>query len=107
RDRAEDVAQEVFIRLWNDPGRYDASRGALGPYLRLAARSRALDVWRSDQAAGRAVERLEALTEPPTRAALDGPERLAERSSDRSVLLKALRLLPAAQREAVLLAFWG
>ena len=37
----------------------------------------------------------------------DGPERLAERSADRSVLVRALRLLPAAQREAVLLAFWG
>ena len=42
--RAEDVAQEVFERLWRDPARYDARRGDLGPYLQLVARSRALDL---------------------------------------------------------------
>src|SRR3954451_1908885 len=107
RDRAEDIAQEVFVKLWRDPGRYDAARGALGPYLRLSARSRALDTWRSDQAAGRAVDRLESLAERPGSGGIDAPDRQAERAAERSVLLKALRLLPEAQREAVLLAFWG
>src|SRR4051794_18090514 len=73
RDRAEDIAQEVFVRLWREPARYDASRGALGPYLKLSARSRALDLWRSDQAAGRAVERLEALAERPGSGGVDAP----------------------------------
>ena len=52
--RAEDVTQEVFLRLWRNPGRFDPARGALGPYLRLMARSRALDLWRSERSGERA-----------------------------------------------------
>src|SRR4051794_37825990 len=51
---AQDVAQDVFLRFWRDPGRFDARRGDLGAYLRLMARSRALDLWRTAQAGGRA-----------------------------------------------------
>src|SRR3712207_3818056 len=56
--QAQDVAQDVFLRLWRNPRRFDERRGELGPYLRLMARSRALDVWRDGQAAGRASDRL-------------------------------------------------
>ena len=52
--QAQDVTQDVFLRLWRKPESFDARRGGLGPYLRLMARSRALDLWREGQAAGRA-----------------------------------------------------
>ena len=39
---AEDVTQEVFVKFWRSPDRFDPSRGEVGPYLRLMARSRAL-----------------------------------------------------------------
>ena len=55
--QAQDVVQDVFLRLWRRPGLRRA-RGALGSYLRLMARSRALDLWREAQAAGRASDRL-------------------------------------------------
>src|SRR3954454_2668455 len=55
---AQDVAQDVFLRLWRRPAAFDARRGDLGAYLRLMARSRALDLWRSAQAGGRATDRL-------------------------------------------------
>src|SRR4051795_7275190 len=55
---AQDVAQDVFLRLWRRPGAFDARRGDIGAYLRLMARSRALDLWRSAQAGGRATDRL-------------------------------------------------
>src|SRR5919206_619359 len=55
---AQDVAQDVFLRLWRRPRAFDARRGDLGAYLRLMARSRALDLWRSAQASGRANDRL-------------------------------------------------
>src|SRR4051794_29559520 len=51
---AQDVAQDVFLRLWRRPGAFDPRRGDLGAYLRLMARSRALDLWRTAQAGGRA-----------------------------------------------------
>ena len=50
---AQDVTQDVFLRLWRRPRTFDAGRGELGSYLRLMARSRALDLWRETQAAGR------------------------------------------------------
>ena len=52
--QAQDVVQDVFLKLWRKPERFDARRGDLGPYLRLMARSRALDLWRERDAASRA-----------------------------------------------------
>src|SRR3712207_5716114 len=56
--QAQDVTQDVFLRVWRNPEKFDARRGELGSYLRLMARSRALDLWREGQAAGRATDRL-------------------------------------------------
>src|SRR3979409_2336207 len=56
--QAQDVVQDVFLKLWREPGKFDVRRGELGSYLRLMARSRALDTWREGQAAGRASDRL-------------------------------------------------
>src|ERR687890_2069026 len=55
---AQDVAQDVFLRLWRRPSAFDPRRGDLGAYLRLMARSRALDIWRTAQAGGRATDRM-------------------------------------------------
>jgi RNA polymerase sigma-70 factor (ECF subfamily) len=44
---AEDVTQEVFLRLWNQPDRFDASRGTLRSYLLAQAHGRAVDAIRS------------------------------------------------------------
>src|ERR687898_3630386 len=65
--QAQDVVQDVFLRLWRRPRTFDAGRGELGPYLRMMARSRALDLWREGQAAGRASDRLKVAVaqEPP------------------------------------------
>src|SRR3954469_13248885 len=55
---AQDVAQDVFLRAWREPRKFDAARGDGGASLRLMARSRALDLWRTAQAAGRASDRM-------------------------------------------------
>src|SRR2546423_15545478 len=55
---AQDVVQDVFLGLWRDPSRFDARRGPIGHYLRMVARSRALDVLRQSQVAGRAKDRM-------------------------------------------------
>ena len=44
---AEDVTQEVFLRLWNQPDRFDASRGSLRSFLLAQAHGRAVDAVRS------------------------------------------------------------
>jgi RNA polymerase sigma-70 factor, ECF subfamily len=103
---AQDVVQDVFMRLWRRPGSYDAGRGELGAYLRLMARSRALDLWREGQVRGRAAERLRVVTVPDERDD-DDPGTLAERATVAADLRAALGKLPPAQREALVLAYWG
>lgn len=105
--QAQDVTQDVFLKLWRDPERFDASRGELGSYLRLMARSRALDLYRESQAAGRARDRLELVVSHSEPRVDERPSAAAERSGERAAVLDALRRLPDAQREALVLAYWG
>src|SRR5919202_1877481 len=86
---AQDVAHDVFLRLWRRPAAFDPRRGDLGTYLRLMARSRALDLWRTAQASGRASDRLKIA------AGRDEPRADEQRAP------------PDSQREAVVLAYWG
>lgn len=44
---AEDVTQEVFLRLWKDPERYDPARGSLRSFLLAQSHARAVDAVRS------------------------------------------------------------
>jgi RNA polymerase sigma-70 factor, ECF subfamily len=70
------------------------------------ARSRALDIARSDSAGARAGDRLAAIVEADPPQAERPDERVEAR--DRSTRLRAaVGRLPKLQREAVALAFWG
>jgi RNA polymerase sigma-70 factor, ECF subfamily len=104
---AEDVCQEVFLRFWRDPDRFDPARGEIGAYLRLMARSRALDLWRHEQAAGRARDRLKLVAREDEPRSDQLPANVAEREEERSAVRAALRRLPPAQREALVLSYWG
>jgi RNA polymerase sigma-70 factor (ECF subfamily) len=97
----------VFLRVWRRPGSFDSRRGDLGPYLRLMARSRALDLWREGQAAGRASDRLKVVVGDGDPRTDERPDLTLEREESRSVVRDALRELPAPQREALVLAYWG
>ena len=105
--QAQDVAQDVFVRIWRNPQKFDARRGELGSYLRLMARSRALDLWRESQAAGRASDRLKLVVAKEEPRLEEVPSAMAERESDRHAVREALDALPDSQREAVVLAYWG
>ncbi|MEA2268057.1 MAG: hypothetical protein QOC64_667 [Solirubrobacteraceae bacterium] len=100
--RAQDVVQDVFLRLWRRPEAFDARRGAIGPYLRLMARSRAIDLQRETKASGRVSDQLRAVAE----RADPSPSSWAT-ALERHELRAALRGLPEGQREAVVLTFWA
>ncbi|CAA9253734.1 MAG: RNA polymerase ECF-type sigma factor [uncultured Acidimicrobiales bacterium] len=46
--QAEEVVQEVFLRLWNNPERFDAERGSLRSFLLAQCHSRSVDMLRAD-----------------------------------------------------------
>src|SRR5689334_19779301 len=71
--QAQDVVQEVFMRLWRRPDDFDSRRGTLGNYLRMMARSRAVDLWREAQVAGRARDRMKVLAQRDEGRADDRP----------------------------------
>lgn len=86
---AEDVVQEVFVELWNDPARYDPNRGSVKAWIGTWSRNRAVDRARRDgaheRATQRASDRMDAIFEPISRA-------------DRTGLEDALAKLPDEQR---------
>ena len=101
---AEDIAQEVFIRLWQRPSLFDARRGSLAAFLSVMARSRALDRLRAEAARDRARDRLGEL-HVAAPAADEGPADAVLHRAEREELVAAIRRLPAAQRDTVTLAY--
>src|SRR3954453_4121269 len=101
---ADDVAQEVFIRLWQRPHLFDPTRGSLAALLSVMARSRALDRLRADGAADRARDRL-AEVQAFAPATVEGPEDALDRRARNAELRTALQTLPPAQRETIELAY--
>ncbi len=102
---AEDVVQEVFLKLWQRPELFDDRRGSLAAFLCVMARSRALDRIRADGALDRAATRLaehQAVLEP---AHADDPAASLAFRDECQDLYGALTRLPAAQREALVLAY--
>jgi RNA polymerase sigma factor (sigma-70 family) len=102
---AQDVVQEVFLSLWRDAGRFDAGRGTVATYLLSMTHHRAVDAvrreenlrrWRTSDAG------LELEADPKARV-----EDEVEASERRSEVRAALKELPDAQREALLLAYFG
>jgi RNA polymerase sigma-70 factor (ECF subfamily) len=99
------VTQEVFLALW-DGGGYDEARGPIGPYLRLVARSRALDVWRKNRAGERTVARLQERV-PSDSSAVEEPPHIVLRAAERELARGRVRNLPADQRQALGLTYWA
>ena len=102
---AQDVVQEVFLSLWRDARRFDAGRGTVATYLLSMTHHRAVDVVRREENLRRwrtSDEGLELEPDPKARV-----EDEVEASERRAQVRAALGELPAAQREALLLAYFG
>jgi RNA polymerase sigma factor (sigma-70 family) len=102
---AQDVVQEVFLSLWRDVRRFDAGRGTVATYLLSMTHHRAVDVVRREENLRRWRTSDEALEfEPDPRVRVEDEVEAAER---RAEVRAALAVLPPAQREALLLAYFG
>lgn len=102
---AQDVVQEVFLTVWRDASRFDAARGGFSSWLLTMTHHKAVD----------AVRREENLRKRRTTSdVLEGRESDAPKVEEevwsllrRSRVRDALQTLPAPQREALTLAYFG
>lgn len=104
RTVAEDVVQETFIGVWRAAGRFSAGRASARTWIVAICHHRAVDVLRRRQPSS-------PLPDPE----LPPPEQLVSvdvwpevsRILDAEVVRGALNGLPATQREAIELAYFG
>jgi RNA polymerase sigma-70 factor (ECF subfamily) len=103
---AEDVVQEVFAQAWRQAARYDAARGAVGAWLLMMARSRAIDKLRSARArpGSRGADDPTAIDQMPA-AVRDAPSAIIDAENARLVH-RALAELPLLQRLVIELAYY-
>ncbi len=101
--RAEEVVQEVFVRLWNQPERFDPERGTLRSFLLAQTHGRSVDVIRSDRARS---DREQRQAQRTAEAGYD----LEREVWDLAVAEKvrdAVMELPEPERRAIELAYFG
>jgi RNA polymerase sigma-70 factor (ECF subfamily) len=102
---ADDVTQEVFVTLWQQPGRFEAGRGSLRAFLGVQAQRRAIDVVRRDsRRAGR--EERHHREDAGTRGSADAGAAV-ERGEMADAVRRAIGELPPEQRKVVELAYFG
>ena len=100
---AEEVVQEVFLRLWTQPDKFDADRGSLRSYLLAQTHGRSVDLLRSDTSRRRREER-------EARQTAEGGYDLEHEVWDLTVadqVKEVVAVLPTAEREAIELAYFG
>lgn len=99
----EEVTQDVFLRLWNDPERFDPGRGSLRSFLLAQTHGRSVDLLRSEGARRRREE-----TE--ARMAAEAGYDIDREVWDLTVseqIKAALDTLPVEERHAIELAYFG
>ena len=99
---AQDVLQELFLQIWREAERFDASRASVKTWLFTIARSRALDRYRSRKTvAGRLEEQAEdQLQQIPDRADLQ------KASITQQYVIGALNRLSPEQRLVLELSYY-
>jgi len=97
---AEEIVQEVFLRVWTRAHQIDASCGALGPWILTIARNASIDYIRTKS--NRAWR-----FEPAYSDLMADPASLGPTISDRATEIRgAFKNLPAEQRNVIELAYF-
>lgn len=102
---AEEVALDVYMQVWQQATRYDASRGEPLAWLVTVARSRAIDRRRAGTLARISEQGLDAAG---GYAAPDGnPEQLSSLAQRAACVRETLATLPPDQRKVLEMAYFG
>jgi RNA polymerase sigma-70 factor, ECF subfamily len=99
---AEEIVQDVFVRLWEQPERYDVSRGPLRAFLLRMTHSRAVERVRSEESLRRRHTKLERQPAPPA----EDPAGAVETRETELAIRAALAALPEPQRRPIEMAYF-
>ncbi len=106
---AEEVVQEVFFALWRDPAKYDPAHGGFASWLLATTHHKSVDAVRREQTLRKRRAQAAEEAEWFITAVADAPavedEVWVGLRGER--VRTALRELPASQREALTLAYFG
>lgn len=104
RSQSEEVLQEVFLEVWESARSFDQDRGHARSWVLTIAHRRAVDRVRSAEARARRDTRvgLQELHTP-----VSSVEEHVELLVDGSRATRALATLPEAQRQTIVLAYFG
>lgn len=107
RARAEEVAQDVYLQIWQTAPGFDPERSSALAWIGMIARSRAIDRVRSEGSYGEALGALErrSAAQPFGEPAAD-PESWTSAAERRELVGRALAQLPREQRDVLELAFF-
>ena len=103
RQMAEEVLQEVFLRLWNQPDRFDPERGSLRAYLLAQTHGRSVDMLRSETSRRRREERD---AREQAESVIDIEREVIDLSMSEQVK-EVVAALPLDERKAIELAYFG
>lgn len=101
---AEELTQDVFLRLWRQAHRFDSTRGALAPWLFTVARNLSLDHLRSAREKQRRMER--GSDDPPPIAVSPSYESRLDRQETMARVRNLIEQMPDDQRRALELAYF-
>ncbi|MEA2645008.1 MAG: hypothetical protein QOE92_91 [Chloroflexota bacterium] len=101
--RAEEVVQDAFTRLWRNPASYDPTRGAFRSWFLTMVRNRSIDVLRGR--GGRERGEVELPVQLRDASPASDPWQALSVSLERTTVREALESLPENQRQVVELAY--
>ncbi len=101
--RAEEVAQEVFLQVWQGANRFDAERGSAKTWILTLAHRRAVDAVRHDQASTNREQRFDWSGGPD----YDSVQEEVGTRLEHEQVRRCLQNLTDLQREAITLAYFG
>lgn len=102
--QAAEVTQDVYLEIWRQSARFDASRSGVMPWLLMIAHRRAVDRVRAAQSS---TVRDNRYAELNTERPYDEVSERVESSIEAQRVRKVLHDLTEVQREAISLAYFG